>query len=49
MSLGEMSPINADERLLDRASKTLNAAVQESLLGLVDELASLSVFDDDGL
>ena len=49
MSLGEMSPIDADERLLDKASKTLNAAVQESLLGLLDELASLSVFDDDGL
>ncbi len=38
-----------DERLLAKASKTLNAAVQESLFRLMGELGSLSIFSDDGI
>jgi hypothetical protein len=49
MNLAAANPLEGDERLLDKASVTLNAAVQESLFGLMAELASLSVFSDDGL
>jgi len=46
MNLAEANPYKGDERLLGKASKTLNAAVQESLFRLMDELASLSIFSD---
>jgi hypothetical protein len=49
MHLAAANPFEDDERLLAKASKTLNAAVQESLFRLMDELGSLSVFSDDGL
>ena len=49
MNLAAANPLEGDERLLDKASKTLNAAVQESLFGMMDELGSLSIFSDDGL
>lgn len=47
MNLAAANPLEGDERLLEKASKTLNAAVQESLFGLMDELASLPAFSDD--
>jgi hypothetical protein len=48
MSLAAANPYESDERLLGRASKVLNAAVQESLFGLMDELSELDTFSADG-
>ena len=41
MNLAAANPFESDERLLDRAGMTLNAAVQESLFELMDELERL--------
>lgn len=41
INLAEANPYEGDDRLLAKASKTLNAAVQESLFRLMDELDSL--------
>jgi hypothetical protein len=41
MNLAAANPFEGDERLLDRAGMTLNAAVQESLFGLMDKLERL--------
>ncbi len=49
MNLAAANPLEDDERLLAKASKTLNAAVQESLFRLMGELGSLSIFSDDGI
>ena len=39
LNLAAANPFEDDKRLLDRASRTLNEAVQESLFKLMDELA----------
>ena len=41
MNLAAANPFEKDERLLDRAGTVLNAAVQESLFELMDELEPL--------
>jgi hypothetical protein len=48
VSLGEASPFEGDERLLKKASTTLNAALQETLFELMDELAELPAFSSGG-
>ena len=47
MNLAAANPYQSDARLLGKASTTLNAAVQESLFGLMDELASLLARSED--
>jgi hypothetical protein len=44
MNLVAASPFEGNQRLLGKAAQTLNAAVQESLFGLMDELAGLPIF-----
>ena len=48
MGLIEANPLEGDSRLLRKAGKTLNLAVQESLFALMEELASLPTFSDGG-
>lgn len=47
MNLSAANPWKGDQRLLDKASNTLNAAVQESLFGLMDELEPLLVLSNE--
>ncbi len=43
-SIFPLNPLESDRPLLAKASRTLNAAVQESLFELMDELAELPAF-----